>query len=57
MPAVVDTELCGGCGNCVEVCPNEAIEIVDDKAVVNEEECLDCAACEGECPHGAITME
>jgi NAD-dependent dihydropyrimidine dehydrogenase PreA subunit len=56
MPAVVDSQLCGGCGNCVEVCPNEAIEIVDDKAVVNDDECLDCGACEGECPHEAITM-
>lgn len=57
MPAVVDHEQCGGCAKCVDVCPNEAITITDDKATVNEDECLDCAACEGECPNDAISMQ
>ncbi len=57
MPAVVDMQVCGGCGKCAEACPNDSIEIVDGKAIVNEDECLDCGVCEGACPNGAITIE
>ncbi len=56
MPAVVDPDKCTGCGDCVEVCPSDCIEL-NDKAKVIEEDCIDCGACEGECPVGAITME
>lgn len=57
MPIVIDQAKCEGTGKCVEVCPNDAIELVDRKAVVADEECLDCGACETECPTGAITVE
>ncbi len=57
MPAVVDLEKCEGCGDCVDACPNEAIEIIDGKAKIDEEECIDCAACVDACPTEAITME
>ena len=57
MPVVIDADKCGGCARCADLCPNEAIEIVDEKAVVNEDECLDCGACEAECPNEAITLE
>ena len=57
MPAVVNAEKCEGCGDCVDVCPTEAIVIEKEKAVINEEECADCGACEPVCPTEAITME
>lgn len=57
MPAVVDVEKCEGCGDCVDVCPTEAITIEDGKAVINEEDCADCGACEPVCPTEAITLE
>ena len=56
MPAKVDPEKCEGCGDCVDVCPTEAITLEDGKAVVNEEECADCGACEPVCPTEAITL-
>jgi len=56
MAAIVDPEKCTGCGNCVEVCPVEAIEL-NDVAVVDEEVCVYCGTCVPECPVDAITLE
>ncbi len=51
---VVNVELCTGCETCVDVCPSEAIAMVDGKAFINDE-CIDCASCESECPEEAIS--
>ncbi|MBD3230212.1 MAG: 4Fe-4S dicluster domain-containing protein [Candidatus Lokiarchaeota archaeon] len=54
----VDEDLCTGCGTCVENCPSEVYEIVDNVSkVVNPEECIECLACEEQCPEEAITVE
>ena len=47
---------CTGCGSCVEVCPVEAITLVDGIATVNEDDCSECGACEAECPNDAIKL-
>jgi len=57
MTATVDTEKCTGCGECVDVCPLDAIEIQNDVAVVDPEECSDCGSCVDVCPTEAITVE
>jgi len=57
MAATVDTEKCTGCGECVDVCPLDAIEIQNDVAVVDPEECSDCGSCVDVCPTEAITVE
>ena len=55
--AVIDTELCIGCGQCVSVCPAQAISLNSDgKAVVNTSLCRGCRACVQECPVGAVRM-
>ncbi|MBN1443032.1 MAG: 4Fe-4S binding protein [Planctomycetes bacterium] len=56
MAAVVDKEKCSGCGSCVDVCPCEAIALVDDIAVVDAEKCEDCGVCVDECPTQAISL-
>lgn len=56
MAAKVDVDKCTGCESCVDVCPVEAIEMVDGKAVVSDE-CIDCGQCVDECPVEAIEME
>ncbi|MFV9690480.1 MAG: FAD-binding protein [Desulfobacteria bacterium] len=53
----VDSEMCTGCGSCVDICPADAIELIDEKAVVNEDECQLCGSCEAECEAGAITIK
>ena len=56
MSVVIDKETCVGCAACIDTCPVEALEMVDDKAVVNEEACVDCGACIDPCPVGSITL-
>lgn len=54
----VDEEKCEGCEECVDVCPVEVFEMVDDKSSpVNADECLGCESCVEVCEPGAITVE
>ncbi|MDP8249125.1 MAG: CoB--CoM heterodisulfide reductase iron-sulfur subunit A family protein [Candidatus Tritonobacter lacicola] len=56
--AVVDEEICTGCGMCVSLCPYEAREL-DEKtkvAKVNEILCQSCGACVSGCPSGATSQ-
>ncbi len=60
--AVVDTELCVGCGVCQERCFFDAVSRKRDtagelKAVVDAEICMGCGSCVVGCPHGALDME
>jgi len=60
--AVVNPDLCRGCGRCEEVCEFKAIELVEAKpkvvnARVNEISCKGCGTCSVTCPTGAITMK
>ena len=57
MPAVIDKDTCTGCENCVEICPVDAIKMVDDKAEVSDDDCIDCGQCVDECPVDAIEMQ
>jgi len=47
-----DLKLCTQCGQCVPVCPTEAIDR-EDPARTTEEKCLKCGACIRICPEGA----
>lgn len=54
----VDEDKCEGCEECVDVCPVEVFEMVDDKSSpVNADECLGCESCVEVCEPGAITVE
>jgi ferredoxin len=52
----IDKNKCIGCGDCVDVCPVEALSIENEKAVVNDE-CIDCGACVNTCPEEAISLD
>ncbi|MCK4807879.1 MAG: 4Fe-4S binding protein, partial [Candidatus Aegiribacteria sp.] len=43
-----------GCGECVEVCPYGAIEVIDGDAVIDPSLCHFCYRCVEQCPEGAI---
>ena len=53
----IDEEKCTGCGLCIPVCAEGALEIVDGKAkLISDRYCDGLGACIGECPQGAIII-
>ena len=55
MKAIVDEKKCVACGECVEVCPVDAIDIVDDVAQVDDN-CTLCGLCVDVCDYEAIGL-
>ncbi|MEE8451777.1 MAG: 4Fe-4S dicluster domain-containing protein [Thermoguttaceae bacterium] len=63
--ARIDTPECRGCGKCVEACPVDAIEIVEEatgqkprkRATIEEDLCLGCGVCHASCKFGALSMQ
>jgi len=48
---------CVGCGMCVEVCPNSALEVYGGKArIARNGECVFCGYCGAKCPEFAIKV-
>ncbi|MGI6038278.1 MAG: RnfABCDGE type electron transport complex subunit B [Limnochordia bacterium] len=70
---VVDEELCTGCGKCVEACPRDLFQLVEEPQGVHIRcrsfakgkdvrqvctvGCIGCRRCVKECPYDAIHME
>jgi len=54
--AMVDSDLCMGCGLCEEICPYGAHKVEEGKSKTIEALCRGCGACAAECPRRAITM-
>jgi heterodisulfide reductase subunit A len=56
--AVVDEELCSGCGRCVAACPYDARELHpwQELATVNPALCQSCGACAVACRNKATSM-
>ena len=50
----VDETRCTGCGECVEVCPTDAIRLERGMAVIDQAECTECEVCLEACPERAI---
>ncbi|MGD2143121.1 MAG: CoB--CoM heterodisulfide reductase iron-sulfur subunit A family protein [Anaerolineae bacterium] len=57
--AVVDEELCAGCGMCVEVCPYDApaLDTLWGVSRINAVLCEGCGACAITCPSTAIQLQ
>ena len=51
-----ETDECIGCGACIEICPVEAVKLVDDKAMVDTDWCIGCGVCAVSCPTEAISI-
>ena len=53
------TDNCRGCvaHPCTEVCPKNAISIVDGRSVIDQNKCIKCGKCKNVCPYGAIVHQ
>lgn len=54
--AVIDPDLCIGCGICREHCRFHAIEEQNGSYAVNEYACEGCGVCSHVCPQNAVTL-
>lgn len=52
----INTELCQGCGSCVEACWFGLPRLEDEVAVIDDPHCMRCPICSSVCPEGAITL-
>jgi Fe-S-cluster-containing hydrogenase component 2 len=50
----VDLSRCIGCATCIDVCPVDAISMLNDKAHIDDEICTGCGACVDACPNAAV---
>jgi len=47
---------CSGCGECVDICPVDAVKIENDIPFVDLDWCIGCGLCVKKCPNDAIKM-
>jgi len=55
--AFVIVDLCNGCGECVKICPVNAIAMHEGKAKIDPFQCTGCGACIPVCPREAIDFK
>lgn len=54
----IDKDCCTGCGICIDSCPTNSLELVDNvSALVRPDTCTGCGACVDACPLECIVME
>lgn len=51
---VQDAGTCAGCGECVEACPADAIQLDERRLLFDYDACIRCYCCQEICPRGAI---
>jgi uncharacterized protein (DUF362 family)/NAD-dependent dihydropyrimidine dehydrogenase PreA subunit len=54
---ILDSQKCTTCGECVKICPTDAITLHDKSiggGVVDKDKCISCFCCQEVCPEGAI---
>lgn len=54
--AVVDDELCIGCGICEQACPFDAIEVINSTGQIQYSKCMGCGICVSQCTQSAISL-
>ena len=54
-----DTDLdeCIGCGACAEICPVDAVTMIDERPEVDTNWCIGCGVCAVSCPADVISIK
>ncbi len=55
--AVVNQELCAGCGTCAKYCQFSAVRVLDGVKTIDGMKCMGCGVCVPKCTKKAITLE
>jgi ferredoxin len=55
--AMVDAELCSGCGVCSERCQMDAVEMSGESARILRDRCIGCGLCVPTCPAKAVRLQ
>jgi NAD-dependent dihydropyrimidine dehydrogenase PreA subunit len=54
----LDSALCTGCRECIDVCPHAVFDMERGRAVIIDRlSCMECGACMKNCPAGAIRVQ
>jgi len=56
MSVTLNKSLCIGCSICQNVCPKNAITMVDGYPEIDGSRCNDCGVCVDRCPKGALSI-
>lgn len=54
--ALVDSDLCIGCGDCESFCQFNAVTMIIDASKIDADVCMGCGVCEAHCTQGAISL-
>jgi len=54
--AVADRETCIGCGDCLDRCQMDALEMDGETVKVIQEYCIGCGNCVSQCPSGSLSL-
>ena len=52
----ISRDICGYCGTCAGVCPQNAITLQDLFVEIEHEKCIRCGLCVRACPLGALKL-
>lgn len=52
----INASRCRGSGECIKVCPHNALYLIDGKAIIDHERCDLDGLCIPACPHDAIDL-
>ncbi len=55
--AVINPLKCTHCNKCINICPENALFIEDNKILTDEKKCIGCSKCIDICPNNAIFSE
>jgi ferredoxin len=54
--AVINEEMCIGCGICADICREHAVVFMDANPKIKPDRCSGCGDCIDQCPNGAISL-
>jgi len=56
-PALRDEALCEACGDCVDLCPEDAVQLEQGSARFDHDRCVGCGECIAVCRPGALRIQ